>query len=78
MILTPVNSWKKLNFDVQVLDENVPMEELVIYSAYACKLYYAYVSGGQTLHILSFRANLLTLFCILTHLINHTYKHLIM
>ncbi|TXE11015.1 aminotransferase [Algoriphagus aquimarinus] len=46
MILTPVNSWKKLNFDVQVLDENLPLEELMIYSAYACKLYYAYVSGG--------------------------------
>lgn len=46
MIFTPTNSWKKLNFDVQVLDENLPIEELTIYSAYACKLYYAYVSTG--------------------------------
>ncbi|PZX52074.1 aminotransferase [Algoriphagus chordae] len=46
MILTPTNTWKKLNFDVQVLDKNLHAEELMIYSAYACKLYYAYVSAG--------------------------------
>ncbi|MFC5624870.1 hypothetical protein [Algoriphagus winogradskyi] len=45
MTLSPTNSFNKLNFDVFVHDENIPMEELAIYSAYACKLYYAYISA---------------------------------
>lgn len=46
MILTPNNSLKKMNFEVIVFSENLAAEELAIYSAYACKLYYAYVSAG--------------------------------
>lgn len=46
LILTPTNSWKKLNFDVQVLNKNIQVEELTVYSAYTCKLYYAYVSAS--------------------------------
>tara|TARA_R110002020_G_scaffold85224_4_gene210451 strand:+ start:791 stop:1042 length:252 start_codon:yes stop_codon:yes gene_type:complete len=46
LILTPQSTWKCLDFDVQIVDEQLPPEELTIYAAYACKLYYAYVSAG--------------------------------
>lgn len=46
MTLTPVNAWKPLDFEVQILSEHIPAEELAIYAAYACKLYHAHVFAG--------------------------------